>query len=164
MDHGAERPKVENMKFQVRIDIELSPEGIASVEGVTIASNLGTPVEPPTDLLGPVPEKPAGRSPLDQDLTDLIDFFREHPDRPSVYVPKWDKDKAHLRPYLQAKGKARVREMLDAFVMRLGWPWDQNFNAACIRQAPLTIQGFVGIADRLDVLMEWESTEVPHRG
>ncbi len=155
------------MKFQIRINIELNPEGIASVEGVTIASDLGTPVEPPTDLLGPVPEKPTGRTPLDQDLNDLIDFFRNHPARPSSYVPNWGKDKRLLRPYLEAKGKARVREMLASFIGRNAYICDwkppvEDFNVKRVLDALLTIQAFVGIADCLDVLLTWETPELPY--
>ena len=123
---------------------------------------LTTTVEPDQDLLGTLPSKPKGRTGLDADLQDLIEFFSKHPDRPSVNVPKWDKDKALLRPYVQAKGVARVREMLDVFVNRsMSFP-QTDFNVRFVRDQPLTIQGFVASADRLDVLMDWESEEVPY--
>ena len=115
------------------------------------------------DLLGTLPPKPKGRAPLDQALTDLIDFFSKHPDRPSVYVPKWDKDKAMLRPYVQAKGVARVREMLGAFLLRNTWGWDSSKrNIQFVLDMGLTIQGFIAVADSLDVLLTWESEEVPY--
>lgn len=148
------------MKLQIELTLEVDTE-----TGHTRVLKLPTTVasEPAEDLLGTVPEKPKGRTPLDQDLTDLIDFFRQHPDRPSQYVPKWDKDKAMLRPYVQAKGKARVQEMLGAFINRMSWGWTHgDFNAGFIQQQPLTIQGFIAAADRLDVLMDWYSKEVPH--
>ena len=94
----------------------------------------------------------------------MIDFFRSHPERECVYVPKWAKDKTLLRPYVMAKGPEKVQEMLDAFIRREYWEWagrEKEFNAQCIRSAPLSIQGFVGIADRLEGMLQWESKEVP---
>ena len=118
------------------------------------------------DLLGKVPDKPKGRNPLDKSLTDLIDFFSNHESRRSKYVPTWPKDKKLLRPYLEAKGEERVREMLESFVLRRRWGWDpaEDFNAKRVLGAPLTIQAFVGIADCLDVLLQWDSQEVPYSG
>ena len=96
----------------------------------------------------------------------MADFFRAHPLRPNQYVPNWAKDKNHLRPYLLAKGKERVREMLASFVGRHAFEWprpdgpDGNFNVKRVYDAPLTIQAFVGIADCLDSLLTWETEEV----
>lgn len=123
----------------------------------------------PKDLLGPVPDKPSGRTGIDKELTDLIDYFRMHPGRVTTYIPPWGKAKKQLRPYVEAKGSARVREMLDAFVRRYEWGWNttdpndrQYFNAKCVFGTPLTIQGFVTIAARLDELLIWETPELPY--
>ena len=69
-----------------------------------------------------------------------------------------------LRPYVQAKGVARVCEMLEAFVQREDWEFmsGNKFNKDCVLDQPLTIQGFVTVADRLEMLLNWESEEVPY--
>lgn len=150
----------EAMKFLITLEIDVVGPVIPPI--ITLSAVVPL-VEPDKDLLGTLPSKPKGRTGLDKDLTDLIDFFRLHPDRPSVYVPKWDKDKAMLRPYVQAKGVARVREMLEAFLLQNTWGWnDNNFNANFVREQPMTVQGFIAAADRLDVLMDWDSEEVPY--
>lgn len=154
----------EAMKFQINITAIVEADGKGNLALEDAKTRLIV-LEPAKDLLGPVPDKPNGRTGLDKDLNDLIDFFRQHPDRPSAYVPKWDKDKAMLRPYVQAKGVARVREMLGAFVKRHSWIWDgpgDKFNATFIHTQPMTIQGFIAAADRLDVLMDWDTGEAPY--
>ncbi len=152
------------MKFQIElvIDVDTSLHEVST----KVSSVRTLQSEPVRDLLGSVPDKPKGRTGLDKDLTELINFFRLHPDRPSVYVPKWAKDKVMLRPYVQAKGVARVREMLDTFVKRspssLGMTDGNNFNGGFILEQPLTIQGFIAAADRLDQMIDWATEEVPY--
>lgn len=173
------------MKFQIdlRVHIETDPSGecvlldVPTVHIVAIKADgeLGPnhvvgpsefKVEGNVDLLGKVPDKPKVKNKLDKSLTNLIDFFSNHESRRSKYVPTWPKDKKLLRPYLEAKGEARVREMLGAFVLRDTWGLDpvDDFNAKRILGAPLTIQAFVGIADCLDVLLKWETDEEPYSG
>jgi len=103
--------------------------------------------------------------PEDVTLAGLITFFKVHPARNgNTYVPKWDKDKALLRPYLRAKGEDRLREMLSVFVARdrflVSTP-STAFNCDFIKSQPLTIQGFIACADRLDLLFDWETKEKP---
>jgi len=100
--------------------------------------------------------------PEDVTLAGLITFFKVHPARNgNTYVPKWDKDKALLRPYLRAKGEDRLREMLDTFVQRDKYVRPTSFNPQFVMDQPLTIQGFIACADRLDLLFDWETKEKP---
>jgi hypothetical protein len=107
--------------------------------------------------------RPAKRNPLDQSLTDLIDYFKNHDARKSRYVPKWDRDKKLLRPYVLEKGHSRVREMLDAFILREKWEYaGDDFARNFILNQPLSIQGFVACSDRLDNVLDWDTEEKPY--
>jgi len=103
--------------------------------------------------------------PVEQDLQELIDQFKDHPDREAVYVPNWGKDKIQLRPHLLARGRARLWEMLETFVRREAVCSKVNgdFNWKCIMEAPMSIQGFVGVVDRMNQVIRWDTKEVPHR-
>lgn len=102
-------------------------------------------------------------SPLDEDLTRLIDYFREHPSRESVYVPNWGRDKKLLKPQLNARGYPALHERIEGFCRRDEFLENNgNFNAKCVLEAPMSIPGFIQVIDRLNECMKWDHEEEPY--